>query len=256
MSTRCSTAGATARPFCREPREGAHRRRSLRHFASVRPRLRSGARRGRCPQEGGTSAPRACRPEADARKRVPRGAPSAPMSACAGGAGGAQGSAWRSGRRCSWPPAAWPGARPPCSSRPWRWGSPARAGTRSRAWSSRRRGRGPRAPGPASGTPTGTGAGPAGGVGAHRDGRTVGVPLAPCRCGRFRTGQARVPRALGSCRDARRPSLCEPRLPRLSQTVVLRKEYRDARTVVRWTEVVSFSSRLLSVPSWFPFRYL
>ena len=102
-------------------------------------------------------------------KRVPHGVPSAPVSACAGLA--RVWPAWRSGRRCSWRPAAWLGARLRSFSPQWRWGSPARAGTRSRAWSSRRRGRGPRAPGPASGTPTGTGAGSAGGVLAAPDGR-------------------------------------------------------------------------------------
>lgn len=81
--------------------------------------------------------------------------------------------AWRSGRRCSWRPVAWRGARPPCSSPPWRWGSPARAAMRSRAWSSRPRGRGPRAPGRASGTQTGTGAGLGGAGGGGAGGRWV-----------------------------------------------------------------------------------
>ena len=116
------------------------------------------------------------------RKRTParslslaarRPSPKAPARSRRGPAW--DGPAWRSGRRCSWRPAAWPGARPPCSSRRWQWGSPGRAGTRSCAWSSRRRGRGPRAPGPASGTPTGTGAGLAAGafLGPGRPGRSV-----------------------------------------------------------------------------------
>lgn len=127
--------------------------------------------------------PRAVRrPEADTCGIVSLAARRPPVSACAGPA--RDGRAWRFDRRCSWRRAAWPEARPPCSSRPWRWGSPARAGTRSPAWSRRRRGRGPRAPGRESGTPTGTGAGPAGGVGcAHC--RAVGT--LPCHCRSFRS---------------------------------------------------------------------
>lgn len=86
------------------------------------------------------------------RKRVTGGAPSEPKAPARDWLGPA---AWRSGRRCSWRRVAWPEAQQLYFSRLWRWASLARAVTRSLGWSSRRRGRGPRAPVPASGTPTG-----------------------------------------------------------------------------------------------------